>query len=136
MDYLGFLADLVVFFHGLYVLFAVGGEAVILIGAALGWRWTRILWFRVLHLGAVLLVAAQALLGVLCPLTILENRLRTAAGQTAEEEITFLGRIIRHLIFYDFPGWVFTLLYVGFGVVVLGTLFLVPPEKPQGWGRS
>jgi hypothetical protein len=132
MELKAFLADLVVFFHGLYVLFAVGGEAVILIGAALRWRWIRNLWFRVLHLGAVLLVAAQALLGVLCPLTILENRLRTAAGQTAEEEITFLGRIIRHLIFYDFPGWVFTLLYVGFGAVVLGTLFLVPPEKPPG----
>ena len=80
----------------------------------------------------MLLVALQALLGVFCPLTVLENRLRTAAGQTAEEEITFLGRIIRHLIFYDFPGWFFTLLYVGFGVVVLGTLFLVPPEKPPG----
>ncbi len=126
------LADLVVFIHGLYVLFAVGGEAVILAGAALRWRWIRHFWFRILHLGAVLLVAAQALLGVFCPLTVLENRLRTEAGQTAEEEITFLGRIIRHLIFYDFPGWFFTLLYVGFGVVVLGTLFLVPPEKPPG----
>jgi hypothetical protein len=76
-----------------------------------------------------LLVAAESLLGVLCPLTILESRLRTAAGQRTEEEITFVGRIIRNIIFYDFPDWVFTLMYVGFGVLVLATFIFIPPRR-------
>ncbi len=123
------LADLVVAVHLVYVLFAVGGEVLILAGAAFHRRWVRNRKFRFIHLAAVLFVALEALAGAVCPLTEWEYRLRTAAGQRAERDITFIGRLIRSIIFYDFPPLFFTLLYVGFGALVLATLFLIPPRN-------
>ncbi|MDY7027774.1 MAG: DUF2784 domain-containing protein [Spirochaetota bacterium] len=129
----GLTADIVVFVHLLYLLFTVGGEALILTGGILKWRWIRNLPFRITHLVAVVLVSAEALIGMLCPLTELEYTLRRAAGQTVEEEISLVGRIIRSILFYDFPAWFFTGLYVGFGILVILTLFLFPPAwKKRG----
>jgi hypothetical protein len=122
-----FAADLIVFIHLLYVLFAVGGELLIVIGAIARRRWVRNRLFRFLHLGAVLLVAAESLLDITCPLTEWEYRLRIIAGQRAEGDITFIGRLIRSIIFYDFPPLFFTVLYVGFGLLVLSTFILIPP---------
>ncbi len=131
MNSLSLLADAVVGLHLAYLLFTVGGEALILIGAALKWNWIRNRFFRILHLASVLFVAVEALIGYLCPLTKLEYALRKAAGQQVESEISFVGRLIRSVLFYDFPGWVFTLLYVGFGIAVFGTYLLIPPRKKR-----
>lgn len=126
-----FLADLIVAFHLLYVSFAVGGEIFILIGGIVKWNWVRNLPFRIVHLIAVVFVALEALIGMICPLTKWEYNLRRMAGQSAEEDITFVGRLIRMIIFYDFPDWFFTLLYVGFGGLVVLTLLLVPPRRKK-----
>ncbi len=123
------LADIVVAFHLLYVSFALGGELIVLAGGILRWKWIRNLTFRVVHLIAVLFVAFESLAGVLCPLTEIEHRLRTAAGQRVEEDITFVGKLIRSIIFYDFPPAFFTALYVGFGLLVLGTFIFIPPRR-------
>lgn len=123
------LADAVVVLHFAYVSFAVGGEILILAGGLLGWRWVRNLVFRLVHLVAVALVAAEALLGVVCPLTEWELRLRELAGQQVERQLSFVARLVRSIIFYDFPSWVFTLAYVGFAVLVAGSFLLIPPRR-------
>ena len=124
-----FLADLIVLVHFLYVGFAVGGEIIIILGGILKWRWIRNLPFRITHLTAVVIVAIEALIGVFCPLTVWEYSLRRLAGQTVEREISFIGRLVRSIIFYDFPAWVFTVTYVLFAGLILLTLFLVPPKR-------
>ena len=124
-----FLADIIVVVHFGIVMFCIAGEMMILVGAASGWRWIRNLTFRLLHLGMVLFVAAEALLGIICPLTEWEYDLRLSAGQEYEEGMSFVARIIRKIIFYEFPAWVFTALYVGFGLLVLLTLILVRPHR-------
>jgi len=123
------LADAVVVLHFAYVSFAVGGEILILAGGLLGWRWVRNLAFRLVHLVAVVLVAAEALLGVVCPLTEWEFRLRELAGQQVERQLSFVARLVRSIIFYDFPSWVFTVAYVGFAVLVAGSFLLIPPRR-------
>ncbi len=126
----GLAADLIVFFHLLYVLFTLAGEVLILAGGFLGWRWIRNLSFRIIHLSASCLVALEALIGVVCPLTEIEYRLREAAGQIAERDISFIGRLLRRIIFYDFPPLFFILLYIGFAlVVILSWLFIRPDRK-------
>ncbi|MFO7731990.1 MAG: DUF2784 domain-containing protein [Spirochaetia bacterium] len=122
-------ADFVVAFHFGYLLFTLGGELLILLGAALHWQWIHGQLFRLLHLIAVLLVAVEALIGYLCPLTQLEHFLRTRAGQQVETEISFVGRLIRSVLFYDFPGWFFTALYIAFGLLVLITYICIPPRR-------
>jgi hypothetical protein len=129
------LADLIVLVHAAYVGFVVLGQVTILVGAWLRWGWVRNRWFRLLHLAAIGFVAAEAIVGLACPLTVWEDAFRRAAGQTVEEG-TFIGRWMHYLIFYEAPEWVFTLLYLGFALLVLLTLFLIPPRWRSNPART
>jgi hypothetical protein len=77
------LADLVVGLHAGFVLFVLLGGLVVL-------RWRRVVW---VHLPCVAWAVAIELGGWICPLTPLENRLRTAAGQAGYE-----GGFIEHYL--------------------------------------
>lgn len=131
MNPYAFAADLMVFFHLLYIGFTIGGTLLILLGGVLGWLWVRHRLFRLIHAGAVLLVAAESLIGIWCPLTVWEWRLRTRAGQDIENNISFVGRVIRKIIFIELPDWGFTVMYVGFGIFVLVILLLVKPDRRE-----
>jgi len=124
-------ADLLVIVHSLYVLFTVGGTLVILLSAPLHWRWARNRTFRIIHLISVLFVALEASLGMLCPLTVWEYELRKLSGHQVESDISFIGRLLRKIIFVDLPGWAFLILYTAFGAIVLILLFVIKPEKPD-----
>jgi len=123
------LADLILVLHFCYVTFTVGGELIILLGAGLRWGWVRNLAFRIGHLAAVVLVAGEALAGASCPLTVWEYRLRLLAGQQVEAQMSFVARIVRSIIFYDFPAWVFLAAYVGFAAAVALTFVFIPPRR-------
>ncbi len=123
-----FLADTVVTFHLLYVIFAVGGQVAILVGIWLKWQWVRQPTFRIAHLISVACVALEAVLGMICPLTEWENDLRHLAGQSVDRDISFIARLVRMIIFYDFPPWVFTVMHVSFGFIVIITFIVVPPS--------
>jgi len=118
------IADGVVAVHFAIVLFIVAGLPLVWIGAALGWNWIRNPWFRYLHLAAIVLVAAEALLGMACPLTMWEDVLRGGA-----QPDSFIGRWIRRLLFYEAPGWVFTVAYCAWAAATATTLALVPPRR-------
>ncbi|HVO37642.1 MAG TPA: DUF2784 domain-containing protein [Spirochaetia bacterium] len=122
------LADIIVTLHLCYVAFTVGGELLIIIGGLLRWNWIRGLSFRIAHLAAVVLVAVEASTGTQCPLTVWEYQLRTLAGQRVDAQISFVARLVRSVIFYNFPAWVFLVAYVGFALLVVLTIFLVPPR--------
>ncbi|MGA2640841.1 MAG: DUF2784 domain-containing protein [Spirochaetia bacterium] len=130
-----FLADFIVGVHFCYVMFTVGGEIVILLGGLFRWRWVRILSFRIIHLASVALVALEALVGAQCPLTIWEYRLRMMAGQGSNAQISFIARLVRSVIFYDLPAWVFLAAYVGFALLVgLTFILLAPQRRPPSQG--
>jgi hypothetical protein len=131
----GALADLIVVAHLGYVLFVILGLALVWIGVALRWQWVRRPLFRVPHLVCTLIVPLEALAGAVCPLTTWEYELRLRAGQSPEE-ISFVGRLARDVLFYRAPEWVFTLCYVAFGLVVLVTFFRVPIRRPSAPSRS
>lgn len=119
-----FLADLILIVHFVFVLFVVGGLALIWIGAACGWRRVRNLWFRLAHLAAILFVVAESLIGVMCPLTVWEDILRGGA----RSDMGFIARWVHRILFYHFPEWVFTAAYVLFALLVAGTWWLVRPS--------
>ncbi len=122
----GTAADLIVLIHFLYVLFTVLGEVFILAGGLLKWQWVRRRLFRLVHAGAVLLVAFESLLGIFCPLTTLEYSLREKAGQNTDTSMSFTARLIHKIIFYDLPDSFFLILYLSFGALVILSFFLVP----------
>ncbi len=120
-------ADLVLVVHSVFVAFVVLGFALIWAGHFAGWRWVRNHVFRSLHLAAITFVAIEALIGMTCPLTEIENGLRGNA-----DERSFIARILHAVIFYDFPEWVFTVAYVGFAVITALTIRWVPIERKPG----
>lgn len=117
-------ADAILVIHFAFVLFVVAGLLLTWLGAALQWRWVRKRPFRVAHLLAICIVAAEALLGLACPLTVWEDALRGTANESG-----FLARWIHAVMFYQLPAWVFTVAYVAFALVVALTYWLVPPAS-------
>jgi hypothetical protein len=118
------LAAAVVVVHFLIVLFVVAGLPLVYLGVALRWAWVRNWRWRVLHLGAILVIAAESLLGIACPLTVWEDTLR--GRQSA---IGFIEGWIDRLLFYEAPAWVFTAAYAAFAALVLVTWVAVPPIR-------
>ena len=110
-------ADLLLLLHFLWVVFIVLGLALIYLGRWRHWQWVRHPWFRLLHLMAILIVAAQAWLGLLCPLTRWEMALRARAGEAVYEG-AFIAYWMGELLYYQAPEWVFTLGYSLFALLV------------------
>ena len=124
------LADAIVLLHASYVAFIVLGQAAILLGAALRWKWTRNPYFRWVHLAAIAIVAIEAALGWTCPLTLWENDLRAAAGGDFEPG-AFMPWLASRVLFLDLPDWAFPPLHMAFGVLVIATMLVYPPA-PRG----
>lgn len=122
------LADLILLVHLALVAFIVFGLPLVWVGAWLGWNWTRDRAWRYAHAAAILVVAAQALAGSVCPLTRWEDALRAGADSRS-----FVSRWMTRLLYYDFPEWAFTLAYVVYAAATLATLRLVAPRRtPRG----
>ena len=121
-------ADAVLVLHIGYVSFVLGGFLATLVGVLARWQWVRNFWFRVLHLAAILIVVAESLLGVICPLTTWESELRQLAGQTAYRG-DFIAQWLHDLVFFDVQPWILTLCYTLFGLGVLATFILAPPRR-------
>jgi Protein of Unknown function (DUF2784) len=122
------LADAVLLLHFAVVAFVVGGLVLIVAGNLRRWGWVNRWWFRLCHLSAIAFVVAQAWLGQTCPLTTLENWLRTQARQASYSR-SFIEHWIQAVLFYQAPPWVFTLAYSVFGLLVVATWLRFPPLK-------
>ena len=123
-----FLADTILLLHSSFVVFVVVGLALILLGGWLGWNWVRNPWFRIAHLVSIGIVVAQAWLGVICPLTILEMYFRKKAGDNTYSG-SFIAYWLDKLLYYEAPFWVFVVVYTVFGFIVVMSWLWVRPNK-------
>ena len=121
-----FLANAVLVLHAGVVLFIVGGLMLILLGARRRWQWVRNGAFRVLHLGAIGCVVAQSWLGIVCPLTDLEQALRRRAATSAHDG-DFIAFWLGELLFYQAEPWVFIAAYSAFALAVAYSWVIVRP---------
>lgn len=125
------LANLIALVHFAWVAFLVVGLLLILLGIAFRWRWVRNPWFRLVHLAMIAIVVGESIAGVPCPLTVWEHRLRVRAGQTSFDG-DFIAHWVHRLMFFEAEPWVFTVVYLAFGLAVLATLIVAPPRwKPR-----
>ena len=125
-----FLADVIAIIHLGYVVFVVLGFILIVLGIIFKWKWIRNPLFRAAHLLAITGVALEALLGINCPLTVLEFMLRYAPC-LPDKKVSFIGNIIDSLLYYNAPGWVFTLSYTTFAILVVLTFILASPKRKR-----
>ena len=129
------LADVVLVVHFAFVVFVIGGFAVIWIGRACRWSFVRNFGFRLVHALAMGFVAFQVIADIPCPLTTLERSLRERAGQQMYE-----GSCIEHwlgrILFYDLDEWVFAVAYLSFFALIVLTFWKVPPRWPKRFSRT
>src|SRR4030095_11021904 len=122
------MADFILVIHFLYLLGVVIPVPLILLGRRRGWRFMRKFWFRRIHLVMVLAGAVPVPLGRLCALTVLERRFRELSGETGPGE-SFISYWIGRLLYYDFPPWIFSVLYILFGFLVVFLYVRIPPSE-------
>lgn len=121
------LANVVLAVHIGLVAFVILGLVLIVLGNLRGWRWVNNLWLRLAHLATILIVVAEAWLGMVCPLTTLEMWLREQGGAS-----TYAGSFIEYwlqsVLYFDLPPWVFILAYSLFAALVLACCWFFPPR--------
>ena len=123
-----FVADIILALHVAYAAFVLGGFLVLPIGLGCRWAWVRARSFRLPHLVCTAVVAAEALIGLTCPLTWLENVFLTASGADGYER-SFVGHLLYRLLYYDAPAWVFTAAYVTLALVIVTLFYWAPPVR-------
>ena len=72
-------------------------------------------------------VAAESLVGFICPLTMWEDQLRLLAGARQRYAGSFIQHWLHPLIFFDVGEGVFTAAYLAFFLAVVLSFWLVPP---------
>lgn len=115
------VADLILTLHFAYILAVVLPVPLIPLGSRLGWRWVRSRALRITHLAMMGIVLLEALAGIICPLTWLENLLRGTHSRS------FVSDWVAKLMFHDFPAAYFTAAYLIFFALILALWFWAPP---------
>ena len=119
------LAEAVLAIHLVVIAFNVFGLVAIPLGGWLGWRFVRLFWWRALHLASLAVVAAQALAGQACFLTVMQDALSGA------HRSPLIMSWINRLLFWPLPLWVFAALYVIIFLYTLALWRFVPPRRSR-----
>jgi len=122
------LADLILIFHFIIVIFNISGLLAIWTGYFFKWKWIRNPFFRYIHLVMIGFVTLNAALGKYCPLTSWEVQLRKAGGQEAHGQ-SFIQYWVGRLLYVDVNLDTLSLIYFIFLIVVIVTFFVIKPEK-------
>ena len=123
------LADAILILHFSFVAFVLVGFFLVWIGWWRRWQWVRNFWFRMAHLAAIGVVAAESMLGIVCPLTTWEERLRLLAGDEQRYVGSFVQHWLHRLMFFEAEERVFTIIYVLFFLLVVLSFLVVPPGR-------
>jgi len=110
--------------HLLVIAFNVLGLAVIPLGAALGWAWVRVRWWRALHVLSWAVVALQAVLGRACFLTVWQDQVTGAGSQPP-----LIERWVNSVIYWPLPIWVFAGVYIALFAAVIA-VWVLPATRP------
>ena len=121
------MANFVMLIHFGLAMFITFGLFIIPVGYKFGWGWTTLWKLRLLHLLMIGIVTAEAIVGLTCPLTILENFLREV-----NETQTFVAYWINRILYWDLPRQTFIFFYSLCFVWVILLWKYCPPNKENG----
>jgi hypothetical protein len=126
------LADVILLVHFAFAAFIVLSVPVIWIGFFLKKRFAHNPTFRLAHLLAMGCVLAEALVGMICPLTIWEAALRSRAGNGETYSGSFVQHWVHKILFYEIDQTTFAWIYAGFFAWIVVTMIAV---KPHWWWK-
>jgi hypothetical protein len=122
------VAQLILGLHIVIAGFIIFGIIAIPLGARFAWAPAYAFWPRLMHLGAMGLVALQKLMGDSCFLSVWESRLVAIAAQ-APHATPLFQTVGEHVLYWNLPLWFFAWLYSVLFAFVIGLWFWVPPRK-------
>ncbi len=121
-----FLADLILMLHFFIVIFITLQFFTVPVAYKLNWKWQKNRVLRIIHLIMIFFVTTEAVIGITCPLTIIENKLRNIYSYN-----TFLENWISKIMFWNLPSYTFMILYILclFWTLLMWKIF--PPNKSR-----
>jgi hypothetical protein len=120
------LAEVVLIAHLLLAALITLGLIAIPVGGVLQWPWVRHRRLRLVHAGLMVFVALEGVLGITCPLTIIEHQLR---GSQAPE--FFLAALASDLLYWNLPLEFFVISYLLAAAWVALLWWKFPPDAPD-----
>ena len=100
------IADALLLVHFSIAAFITLGFFIIPIGYKLGWNWIKNRNLRLLHLSLMGVITVETIVGLTCPLTVLENMFRNF-----DYSSSFMSYWIAQILYWDLPNQVFVILY-------------------------
>ena len=100
------IAGALLLVHFSLAAFITLGFIIIPIGHKLGWNWIKNRNFRLLHFSLMGVITVETIVGLTCPLTVLENMFRDV-----DYSASFMSYWIAQILYWDLPNHVFVTLY-------------------------
>ena len=101
------------------------GFFLIPVGYKLGWHWIKNRNLRLLHLFLMGFITLETVVGLTCPLTVLENKFRDV-----DYTFSFMSYWVAKILYWNLPSEVFVLLYsLCFGWVLILWKVCPPIQK-------
>ena len=101
------IANALLFVHFCLAAFVSFGFFIIPIGYKLGWSWIKKRNVRLLHLLLIGLITVEAIVGLTCPLTVLENKFRDV-----DYSSSFMSYWMARILYWNLSSEVFVILYI------------------------
>ena len=119
------MADVLLLIHFGLAACITTGFFIIPIGYKLDWNWIKKRNLRLLHLFLMGVITTETIVGLTCPLTVLENMFRTV-----DYSMSFMSYWLAEILYWDLPTQVFVLLYsLCFGWVLILWKICPPNES-------
>ena len=119
-------ADTILYIHFIIAFFIVSLFFLIPFGYKLKWSWIKNRKIRLIHIILIFFVTLEAIMGITCPLTIIENDLRGIIVSNS-----FVNTWINKILFFDFPREYFLITYTLCSLWTTLIWVKFPPEKSK-----
>ena len=121
-----FFAEVILILHFIFVGFVISLFFFIPLGYKLNWVWQKNKKIRFFHLGLIVLITTETILGFTCPLTMIENKLRGIITSN-----TFISIWMTNLLYWDLPTQFFLIIYSLCLVLVILMWIKFPPIQSK-----
>ena len=119
------IADLLLLIHFGLAACTTSGFFIIPLGYKFGWNWIKKRNLRLVHLFLMGVITTETIVGLTCPLTVLENMFRDV-----DYSMSFMSYWVVEILYWDLPSQVFVLLYsLCFGWVLILWKICPPIER-------
>ena len=119
------IADLLLLIHFGLAACTTSGFFIIPLGCKFGWNCIKKRNLRLLHLSLMGVIATETIVGLTCPLTVLENMFRDV-----DYSSSVMSYWVAEILYWDLPSQVFVLLYsLCFGWVLILWKICPPIER-------